>query len=159
MSNIEQDGALWMLKDMYGFQNLPPDGDYKAFIKAVLICAKGDGVLASEERNWVVGRAAAYRNTGYEIAKTYEANEDLLDVLGKAPTLDKGARRMILYVAIQACAADGEYHAEEKAEVQKLAKYIGVEEDVLAQIEQQCVEELKMREQRIAILFPDGVPY
>ncbi|NER33755.1 MAG: hypothetical protein F6J93_06815 [Oscillatoria sp. SIO1A7] len=159
MSDMEQDGALWMLKDVYGFKNLPPDGDYKAFIKAVLICAKGDGVLAQEERDWVVGRAAAYRNTGYELAKTYEANEDLLYVLSQAPMLDKGARRMILYVAIQACAADGEYHAEEKAEVQKLAKYLGVAEGVLNQIEQQCVEELKMREQRIAILFPEGVPY
>ena len=87
MSDMERDGALWMLKDVYGFKNLPPDGDYKAFIKAVLICAKGDGVLATEERDWVVGRAAAYRNTGYEIAKTYEADEDLLYVLSQAPPL------------------------------------------------------------------------
>ncbi|MGB3512897.1 MAG: hypothetical protein WBA93_27525 [Microcoleaceae cyanobacterium] len=45
MSDIEQDGKLWMMNQLYGFKAIPLDEDYETFIKAVLICAKGDGVL------------------------------------------------------------------------------------------------------------------
>lgn len=159
MSDMDRDGALWIKNEAYGFKNLPPDGDQEAFIKSVLICAKGDGILAPEERNWLVGRAAAHHNSGYELAKTYDADEDLIEVLGKAPTVKKSGPRAIIYAAIRACAADGEFHPEEKAQVQKLAKYMGVEEDVVNQIEQQCNKEKEVREQRLALLFPDGIPY
>ena len=129
-------------------------------LKAVLICAKGDGVLAPEERNWVAGRAACYHHDSeYELAKTYQADEDLLSVLAQAPTLNKSGRRAVIYIAIQACAADGEYHPDERASVHKLAKYLGIEEDVVNQIEEICVEEAKAREKRKAVLFPEGVPY
>ncbi|RKZ82336.1 MAG: hypothetical protein DRR19_20860 [Candidatus Parabeggiatoa sp. nov. 1] len=158
MSDIEKDGKLWILNNFYGFNSIPPDGDYEAFIKAVLICANGDGVLAPEERDWVVGRAAAFRNAGYEVAKTYAGKEDILDVLANAPTLNKGAR-MIIYVAIQACAADGEYHPDEQATVHKMAKHLGIEEDVVNQIEKMCFEEATMRERRISLLFPEGTPF
>ncbi|AOY82747.1 MAG: hypothetical protein F6K10_11190 [Moorea sp. SIO2B7] len=45
-------------------ETIPAIEDYEALMKAVLICTKGDGVLAAEERDWVVGRAAAYHNPG-----------------------------------------------------------------------------------------------
>lgn len=158
MSEIEQDARLWIMNQLYGMKSIPANEDYETLIKAVLICAKADGVLAPEERNWIVGRAAAYHNPGYELAKTYPADEDLSDVLKKAPTQGDNPR-VIIYIAIQACAADGEYHPEEQAAIRKLAKYIGIEEEVVAQIEEFCVKEAKMREERIALMFPNGVPY
>ncbi|NEO32149.1 MAG: hypothetical protein F6K36_17290 [Symploca sp. SIO3C6] len=158
MSNLEQDGKLWILNQFYGVTTTPPEEDYEAFIKAVLICAKADGVLEPEERNWVVGRTAVFGNSGYELAKTYPANEDLLEVLANAPVTNKHARRIILYVAIQACSADRAYHEDERTAVHKMAKYLGIEEDVVNQIEQLCIEEAKLREQRISVLFPEGIP-
>ncbi|MEQ9669091.1 hypothetical protein [Coleofasciculus sp. G2-EDA-02] len=62
-------------------------------------------------------------------------------------------------MAIQACSADKEYHAEEQAKVRKMAKYLGIEEDVVNQIEEICISEAKMREKRIAVMFPEGIPY
>ncbi|MEQ9481067.1 TerB family tellurite resistance protein [Coleofasciculus sp. F4-SAH-05] len=158
MSDIEQDARQWIMNEMYGMKTVPPNEEYEAFLKAVLICAKGDGLLAPEERNWVAGRAAAYRNPGYELAKTYEPNEDLQDVVNQASALSSNPH-IVIYVAIQACSADKEYHAEEKAAVRKLAKYIGIEEDVVTQIEELYMEEAKIREKRIALMFPNGVPY
>jgi len=160
MSDIERDGNLWILNNLYGIKTFPPGGEYKNLAKAVLICAKGDGVLAPEERNWLVGRAACYGDRdAYEFAKTYQADEDLLEVLAQDPILDKNLRRIIIYVAIQTCAADGEYHPDERAQIHKMAKYIGIEEDVVNQIEEFCLEEAKMREKRIALMFPEGIPF
>ncbi|NEO42037.1 MAG: hypothetical protein F6J90_39235 [Moorea sp. SIOASIH] len=148
----------WIINELYGMKTIPAIEDVEAVMKAVLICAKGDGVLAPEERDWVVGRAAAYHNPKYELAKTYEANEDLLDILNQASTIGSDPR-VIIYIAIQACAADGEYNSGEQAAVRKLAKYIGIEEDVVTQIEELYTEEAKIREKRIALLFPNGAPY
>ena len=158
-TGIDQDAKLWVLNHFYGTKTAPPDEDYQVLTKVILICAKGDGVLEPEERNWIVGRSAVFRHSGYELAKTYQADEDLLEVLANAPTINKHGRRMILHVAIQACAADGEYHEEERTAVHKIAKIFGVEEDVVNQIEEICLEEAKLREKRISLLFPEGNPY
>lgn len=160
MSDMDKDGRLWLMKELYGMKTVPTHEDYNAFVKAVLICAKGDGVLTPEERNWVVGRAASYyTNAEYEVAKNYPADEDLIEVLAQAPTLNESGRRAIIYVAIQACAADREYHPDEQAKVRQMAKYLGIEEDVVNQIEEICISEAKMREKRIAVMFPEGIPY
>lgn len=158
MSNLEQDGKVWLLNHFYGVETTPPDQDYEAFIKALLICAKGDGIIEPEERNWIAGRAAVFGKTGYELAKTYPADEDILDVLADSPIANKHSRRIILYTAIQACSADREYHEEERAAVYKMAKRLGVEEEVVKQIEQLCIEEAQSREKRISLLFPEGIP-
>ena len=159
MSNMDRDAQMWILKQIYGFNTIPPTGDAETFTKATLICANADGVLSPEERNWVVGRAATIRSSGYELAKTYSADEDLADVLANSSAIDKSGRRSIIYVAIQACAADGEYHQEEREKIHAMAKSLGMEEDVVNQLEEMCIEEAKMREKRIALLFPEGAPY
>ncbi len=158
MSNLEQDGKTWLLNHFYGVEGVPPDHDYEAFIKAVLICTKGDGIVEPAERNWIAGRAAVFGKTGYELAKTYPADEDLLDVLADSPIANQYSRRIIIYIAIQACSADKKYHEEERAAVHKMAKRLGVEEEVVNQIEQLCVEEAQSREKRISLLFPEGIP-
>lgn len=159
MSDMNRDGQLWMIKELYGLNAIPPAQDYVVGVKATLVCAKGDGVLTPEERDWVVGRAAALRNPGYELAKTYAADEDLQDVLGNSSIWEKSGRRMIVYLAIKACSSDGEYHPDEREKVHSMAKTLGVAAEVVAQIEQQCVEEAEMRAKRIALLLPDGNPY
>ena len=159
MSNMDQDGSLWLFNQLFGMNVIPPTEDQETFTKAVLICAKGDGIIAPEERDWVVGRAAALRNPSYELAKTYAADEDIVEVISKSSAVDQSGRRTLLYVAIQACAADGEYSSEEREKVHQMAKFLGVEEDVVNQIEDFCAEEAKMREKRFSLIFPDGIPY
>lgn len=159
MSDMDGDGKLWIMNQLYGFKSIPPDENYEAFIKAVLICAKADGVLAPEERNWVVGRAASFRTPVYELAKTYSADEDLLDVLNKASTLEKNGRRAIIYTAILACSADGEFHPDEREKVYTMAEKLGVKKEIVDSLEQLCAEEAQVREKRIGLLFPNGTPY
>ena len=159
MSDMDRDARMWIYNHIYGFNTIPPTGDAETFTKATLICAKADGVLSPEERNWVVGRAATISTSGYELAKTYSADEELADVLANSSAIDTNGRRSIIYVAIQACSADGEYHQEEREKIHAMAKSLGMEEDVVNQIEEICIEEAKMREKRIALLFPEGAPY
>jgi hypothetical protein len=51
---------LWLLKGRFGFKQLPLDVCYETYLKSLLICAKGDGTLTDEERDWVIGYAYAY---------------------------------------------------------------------------------------------------
>jgi len=53
-------GLLWLLKEKYAFQEAVGPEDYDSYLKSILICANGDGTLAPEEREWVVGHASAY---------------------------------------------------------------------------------------------------
>lgn len=159
MSDMDRDAQMWILNRIYGFNTIPPTSDAETFTKATLICAKGDGVLSPKERDWVVGRAATINSSGYELAKTYPADEELADVIANSPVINKSGRRSLIYVAIQACAADGEYHQEERDKIHRMAKSLGIQEDVVNQIEEICIEESKAREKRIALLFPEGSPY
>ena len=159
LSEMDRDAKLWMMNELYGIETIPPEEDYETYVKATLICAKGDGVLSPEERAWIVGRAAVLRNPWYDFAKTYSADENLLDVIAKAQNVDQNGRRVIIYAAIKACGADGEYNQEEQQKVSDLANLLGVDLETVGQIEQLCREEARIREERIALMFPNGIPY
>ena len=159
MSNIEQDSKLWFHSETYGFKNIPPNNDHEAIIKSVLICAKADGVLAPEERNWIVGRTAALGGNGYELAKTYPADEDIIDVLSQASAVNNAGRRAVIYLAIKTCSADGELHPDEMAKIYNVAEKLGLEKEVVNNLKELCFDEAKTREKRIDLLFPDGAPY
>ena len=60
MSDIDLDRRRWVMKELFGMKTAPPEREFEVFTKAVLICAKGDGVLAPEERTWIAGLAACY---------------------------------------------------------------------------------------------------
>ncbi len=154
MSSLEIDATLWIMDELYGIKEVPPQQDYESFTKAVLICAKGDGTISPEERGWFAGRSAAYRNTkGYELAKIYAGDDDLQEVLaGSANVASRKGRLIIIYVAIQTCTADGEYHSGEQEKVREMAAKLGIEESVVQEIEQLCVEEAEIRKKRLAIL-------
>ena len=61
------------------------------------------------------------------MAKTYQGDDELLQLIAKIPAINNSGRRAVIYIAIKACAADGEYHPSERASVHKLAKYLGIE--------------------------------
>lgn len=156
---MEQDAKLWLHSETYGFKSLPSTEDHEIIIKSVLICAKADGVLAPEERSWIVGRSAALGSDGYELAKTYPADEDIIDVLSQASAVNNAGRRAVIYLAIKTCSADGELHPDEMAKIYDIAKKLGLEKEVVNYLKELCVDEAKVREKRIGLLFPDGAPY
>jgi len=159
MSNIEQDAKLWLHGETYGFKNVPSTKDHETIIKSVLICAKADGILTPEERNWIVGRAAALGSDGYELAKNYPADEDVIDVLNQASAVNNSGRRAVIYLAIKTCSADGELHPDEMTKIYEVAEKLGLEKEVVNHLKELCADEAKVREKRIGLLFPDGAPY
>lgn len=154
MSSIKNDATLWMMDELYGIKEVPPEQDSESFTKAVLICAKGDGTISPEERAWFVRCSAAYQNpTGYELAKSYTGDDDLQTVLGGSSNVaSRKGRLIIIYVAIKTCSADVEYHPDEQKKIRQMAAQLGIKESVVREIEQLCMEEAEMRKKRLALL-------
>lgn len=154
--------GLWFFQDTFGWhlKELPPDDTYEAITKAMLICTKGDGVISPEERDWIIGFSAVrgMSLSLIEEIKNYEATEDLAEVISRTPQATK-AKRVAIYFAINACLADNNYHEGEQVSVRKMASLIGLSAYEVSQLETMCLEEQKMKEQRVKLLFPDGLPY
>lgn len=152
-------GTLWLFKEHYGFSQVPPDIAYDAYLKSLLICAKGDGTLADEERDWVIGHAAAFNTDPaiIEQLKNYKADEDIETVISGDLSASE-SRRFLIFEAIQACAADGQYNEKERAVVLKGAKKLNISEDEFKKIEEIYFETVKLREKRLAVMYPDGLP-
>jgi hypothetical protein len=68
----------------------------------------------------------------------------------------KLTRRSIIYNSIRASGADGVLHEKELQAIYDLAKNIDVTPEQVKEVQELYEEEQKMRENRIAILFPDG---
>jgi uncharacterized tellurite resistance protein B-like protein len=156
-------GTLWLFKQKFGYKQIPTDIGYEAYLKALLICANGDGKLADEERDWVIGYAYAYNTDPaiIEQMKVYKAEEDIETVLsGDSSAMEsvRESRRFIIYDAIQACSADGEFHEKERAVVLKGAKKLNISEEEFKKIEEIYLETVKLREKRLAVMYPNGSP-
>jgi uncharacterized tellurite resistance protein B-like protein len=153
-------GISWLFQEQFGFSQIPLNQSYEAYFKSLLVCANGDGTLADAERGWVIGYASAYNRDPaiIEKLKVYKADEDLETLFSGDPLIIE-TRRSLLLDAIQACAADGEYNEKERAVVLKGAKALNISEDELKKIEEIYFETVKLREKRLAVLYPKGLPY
>ncbi|MBD2534153.1 hypothetical protein H6G97_33325 [Nostoc flagelliforme FACHB-838] len=152
-------GALWLFKQQFGFSNIPLTIEYEAYFKSLLICANGDGTLADEERDWVIGYAYAYNCDPaiIEKLKIYKADENLEAIISEYPSASE-SRRFLIFDAIQACSADGEYSEKERAVVLKGAKKLNIPENEFKKIEAIYLETVKLREKRLAAMYPEGSP-
>jgi uncharacterized membrane protein YebE (DUF533 family) len=153
------EGLLWLLKEKYSFRKSASPENYDSYLKSILICANGDGRLAPEERDWVVGFASAFSASDslVEELKSYKADEDIEKVISNAPVAN-ALRRYLVYDTIMACSADAEYSDQERATISKMAAKLGISQDIVEQIEKICIEEIKLREKRVKLMYPEGAP-
>lgn len=160
MSDIRKLGSSWTFSWFFGFTQIPTDEDCCIYMKSVLCCAKGDGVLTQAEKDWAIGFCASWGVAEWVIEELqkYEANEALEEVVARSPQVSI-AQRDLLLTAIRACAADGEYHQAEKAKVRQMASILGVSEEIVEQLEQLQQEEAALRRKRINLLYPEKSPY
>ncbi|MBW4571282.1 MAG: TerB family tellurite resistance protein [Tolypothrix carrinoi HA7290-LM1] len=160
MSDIKKLGQSWIFNWFFGFQEIPTDDDCCIYMKSVLCCAKGDGIISQEEKDWAIGFCASWGVADWVIEelKTYEGDEDLEEVIARSPQVSI-AQRDLLLTAIRACAADGEFHEQEKAKIRQMAAIIGVPEETVEQLEQLQKEESALRQKRINLLYPEKSPY
>lgn len=160
MSDIKKLGASWSMNWFFGFNQIPTNEDSSIYMKSVLCCAKGDGVLSSEEKDWAIGFCSSWGVEDWVIEelKTYEANEDIEEVIARSPQVSM-AQRDILLTAIWVSAADGELHEQEKKKIRQMASILGVAEEIVEQLEQLQKEESALRQKRLNLLYPQESPY
>lgn len=154
--------SSWINEEFYGFTQLVPQNVNSNYFKVLFIAANGDGTLSEKERNWILGFAAAqgFSQSIIDELQKCTGNDDLNDLLSTDSSLDpKYAGRALIRDAILAAGADGEYHDGERQTVLKLAKQLGVSEDVVSEIEKSVTQIKKLRLQEIELIFPEGKPY
>ncbi|OKH53682.1 TerB family tellurite resistance protein, partial [Scytonema sp. HK-05] len=83
---------------------------------------------------------------------------DLAEVIARSPQVSI-AQRDIVLTAIWVCAADGELHEKEKIKIRQIASILGVEEEIVEQLEQLQQEESALQQKRIKLLYPEKSPY
>lgn len=161
-TDFQRKGSLWVFSQILGFKNYPNVDDSETVGKAVLVCAKGDGVLDPAERDWQVGffSALGAPESLLEKLEIYDANDDLAELLANSSDRIKNlVQRDIVYQAIKASAADGDYSEQEHKKICQMAELLGVTSDVVAQLVELHKEEEQLREKRIKLIFPKGSPY
>jgi len=152
--------AKWAYKYFRDFDGVPPDSDKLTYAKALLICAKGDGELTAKERDWVIGFTAlkGVPASVLEELKNYPATENLQEVLATSQSIFQTSTHNLIYDAIQASAADGEYAEGEKEAIREAASILGISEDAVKQLEELYEEEQKLFAKKIQLFFPKGKP-
>jgi tellurite resistance protein len=157
-TNVGQLARAWLAQEIWGIAPRE-DRDLAAVAKAVLICAQGDGQLTPAERDWVIGSYAARGVSAalLDELRAYEGKDDIAHVLA-GTSVQHAAPRVVVYTAMQACAADGELHPREMAAIVKMGGLLGVSEDVVKQLKAVHDEEQAVRLKRIKLAFPDGPP-
>jgi hypothetical protein len=157
-TNVAQLAKEWISNEAWGITPRE-DRDLTAIAKAIIICAQGDHQLSSAERNWTIGALAA-RGVPAQLVdelRTYEGKDNLTDVL-KGTGVENVAPRVVIYMALQACAADGELHSAEIASIVKMGGLLGVPETVVNELKAIFDEEQALRRKRIQLAFPAGQP-
>jgi uncharacterized tellurite resistance protein B-like protein len=145
----------WMFNILYGFKTPPNDEEMMTFAKALLTCAKADGKLAQEERDWVLGLYSARGASPESIdeLERYQGTDDPVALLDKHPLTSK-SRRALIYLAIRTCSADGSLHDAEWTEILRVAEKLNVDAKVAEQLRSFAEEEEQLRQKRIQLLFP-----
>lgn len=158
MKDSRKLAGAWVYKHLQGSNQQLPDEAIGTFARALLIAAKGDNVLSQQEKDWVIGLTAAKGASEALLAEleTYSGDEDVESVLQSNPISNK-SRRNLIYCAIQASDADGAYNEGEQSAIRNLASKLGVGEDIVAQLEKFYQEEKALFDNKISLLFPDGV--
>ena len=161
-SKARQITAQWYYKELWGWDldEIVRGPERETFLKALLVCANGDGRLTDAERQWVVGRAAAGGAPDDLLEKldTYRADEDIHELVSRTLANDK-ARRGVVYFAIKAASSDHQYAAGERDQVRRLAQAMGVSLQEVERIEHHVRKEEALKAERIGLCFPDGDPF
>lgn len=171
------DGAVlhqalqFFLRHQLGATALPPAPNLQeqrkmlplleGFAKAMILCASGDGRLAPEELEWILGFVA---NSG----GTFELLEELrgLDpsALNPMELLAKTERpglfvHALVYHAIKAADADGVLDPREVQMIGGMAMVLGLAQEEVEKLFALHREEKEFHARKMATLFPNGHPW
>jgi tellurite resistance protein len=133
----------------------------EGFAKAMMICAAGDGQLAPQELEWILGFVA---NSG----GNYELLQELRDLdpatLDPMKLLAQTERpglfvHALVYHAIVASDADGKLEPGEAQTIRAMAAILGVTSEQIDALFALQAEERAFQARKMTVLFPDGHPW
>ena len=160
MSNYRTESLLWLMKNTLNFDSIPPAADYLNYGKALLLCCKGDGVIAEGERAFVVGYFAAFGcpDDVLDTLSVYSGEGDLKSIVGSSPQLQMTSKAAI-YDSIRACDADGKLADGEINVIKEIAAMVNVSTSEVDDIIAIYRAEQAVKETRLQITYPNGSPY
>lgn len=158
-SDIRKLSQRWIFKLRWDYYIIPMNEEITAYSKALIICAKGDGTLAEAERDWVLGYIAAVGGSEdlIELLKNYEGNDNIQEFLLLSPAMGK-IRKCLIYDAISACDADGDFNDAERAKIISMAETLQLSQEDVEQIENLYFQSKELFTTRLNLLFSDGKP-
>ena len=121
-------------------------------IKAVLLCAGGNGRLTPRELEWFIGyhTAAGSSDRVIELIKTYD-DSDTIEGLMQLPSMPATCRGF-LYEALRVCSSDGPLTVEELDRVQRGADAMGVPRETVTELHQIVIGEQALRDRRYELI-------
>lgn len=163
MSDQTNQSAEFLYRTHFGFASAPsktnPE-DIANIAKVLFSAINGDGEITAAERAWV---KAYFGAKGYPAE--FVAGVDSMTALSVdelAPLMSQGTLKFagptVVYDAIRASSADGQYASGERAAVARIGAALGVSTDAIAAIEQLVLDEQRLLDRRVALLFPNGHP-
>lgn len=158
-SEIRKFSQRWIFKLRWDYHIIPTNEEITAYSKALIICAKADGTLAEAERDWVIGYIAAVGGSEdlIELLKNYDGNDNIQEFLLLSPAMAK-IRKCLIYDAISACDADGDFNDAERAKVRSMGEILQLSQEDFEQIENLYFQSKELFTTRINLLFADGKP-
>jgi uncharacterized membrane protein YebE (DUF533 family) len=158
--NRQETSFAWLGKETFG---VPTEmtmsisaEENLAYAKALVVCAKGDGEITPDEREWLIGYSVTqgHPQEVVDAIRTYEGGDPIEDLLSASPNMP-AYRRFLVYDALRACASDGDLAAQERQRVVAMAELMGVPADVVDDLEQIVQEHQALRQRLFGVLMAD----
>ena len=135
------------------FEGLSSEKEKVEFVKGIIRLAKVDQKIALEEKSFLdelVVRIGLDSKYIPEFRKLLFSKDDLSTI--KVSFDNKKKSILFLKEAIQLCKVDGEYHEKEKAEIDKIAKEMGVSANAVKEIEDWADKGIQWQKDGIKLL-------
>ena len=154
-------GGLWLLREMWGFPAGVPEDERVDYLKTIMACARCYGDSAQRKKEWVIGYGAAcgaHQSTVDEL-EAYEPGEDAVTILERNMPSARTWNRVAVFDAIRSAVGTGEYNDADRDYVRRIAATLNVDQETVAALEDLHRREQDLKQERIALVFGDNVPY
>lgn len=133
----------------------------EGFAKAMIICAAGDGELAPEELDWIVGFTANSGGTHELLQELRAIDPTQLDPMQLLAQTERPGLfvHSLVYNAICAADADGLLEPGEVQTIHAMAMVLGLPESEVDGLFALQREEKALLKRKLATLFPNGHPW
>lgn len=133
----------------------------EGFAKAMILCAAGDGRLAPEELNWILGFTANSGGTHELLEELRALDPSTLDPMQLLAQTERPGLfvHALVYHAIVAADADGVLEPGEVQIIGAMAMVLGLSSEVVEGLFALYREEKEFQQRKMARLFPHGHPW